>query len=114
MRVAVVGSRAVKNFEAVCQAIMEKLPQGCSEIVSGGADGVDAAAKEVAGRMNIVYTAFLPDYERYGRQAPLKRNTQIVDYADYVLAFWDYCSSGTKNTLSEALRLHKQLMVVGI
>ena len=41
-------------------------------------------------------TEFMPDYKRYGRGAPMKRNLEIIAYADFVLAFWDGKSRGTK------------------
>ena len=45
--------------------------------------------------MGLKLTVFLPDYERYGRSAPLVRNKDIVNYADTVIAFWDGVSRGT-------------------
>ena len=42
------------------------------------------------------WAAFLPEYSRYGRSAPLKRNLLIIDYSDLVIAFWDGKSRGTK------------------
>ena len=45
---------------------------------------------------NIKLTEFLPQYDRYKRGAPLKRNIQIAEYADKVFAFWDGVSRGTK------------------
>ena len=39
---------------------------------------------------------FLPEYARYGKSAPLKRNLQIIDYADLVIAFWDGSSRGNE------------------
>ena len=66
------------------------------EIVSGGAKGVDTCAREYALANGLKLTEFLPEYNRYGRGAPLKRNLQIIDYADCVLAFWDGQSRGTK------------------
>ena len=91
MKVAVIGSRGlmVKNLE-------NYLPAGTTEIVSGGAVGVDTSAKEYARSNNLKLTEFLPEYERYGRSAPLKRNLQIIRYADMVLAFWDGKSHGTR------------------
>ena len=65
-------------------------------IVSGGAKGVDTCAREYAQAHNIPLTEFLPDYTRYGKSAPLKRNLEIIAYADLVLAFWDGKSRGTK------------------
>lgn len=90
MKVAVIGSRrlTVKNLE-------NYLPANTTEIVSGGAVGVDASAKEYARSHGLNLTEFLPEYEKYGRKAPLKRNIKIIEYADTVLAFWDGKSRGT-------------------
>ena len=59
MRVAVVGSRSmsVKNLGKF-------LPENVSEILSGGARGVDASAKEYAEAQGIPLREFLPEYER--------------------------------------------------
>lgn len=91
MKVAVVGSRnlRVENLE-------KYLPDGVTEIVSGGARGVDTSAREYALAKGIKLTEFLPEYDKYGRGAPLRRNITIIEYADLVLAFWDGSSHGTK------------------
>ena len=72
------------------------LPERVTEIVSGGAKGVDASAREYALRNRLKLTEYLPDYSRYGRSAPLRRNLTIIERADLVLAFWDGTSRGTK------------------
>lgn len=89
MKVAVIGSRSltVSNLEKC-------LPAGVTEIVSGGARGVDTSAREYARAHGLPCTEFLPEYGKYGRTAPLKRNLQIIEYADLVLAFWDGESRG--------------------
>lgn len=91
MKVAVIGSRglSVDNLE-------KYLPEDTTEIVSGGARGVDTSAREYAQSHDIKLTEFLPEYGKYGRSAPLKRNITIIEYADVVLAFWDGQSHGTK------------------
>lgn len=91
MRVAVIGSRTLhlKNLS-------DYLPDETTEIVSGGAKGIDTDAKKYASENEIVLTEFLPNYQRYGKGAPLKRNIQIIEYADMVLAVWDGKSRGTK------------------
>ncbi len=58
-------------------------------IVSGGAAGVDTSARAYALSHNLKLTEFLPEYQKYGRAAPLKRNLSIIEYSDLVLAFWD-------------------------
>lgn len=91
MKVAVIGSRGLSVND------LEKyLPEDTTEIVSGGAKGVDTSAKNYALSHGIKLTEFLPDYPKYGRGAPLKRNITIIEYADVVLAFWDGTSHGTK------------------
>lgn len=91
MRVAVIGSRGmqVKNLG-------EYLPKETTEIISGGARGIDACAREYALRHGLKLTEYLPEYSRYGRGAPLKRNITIIENADLVLAFWDGSSKGTQ------------------
>ncbi len=91
MKVAVIGSRSltVKHLE-------NYLPNGTTEIVSGGARGIDTCAKKYAEEVGIKLTEFFPQYELYGRSAPLRRNIQIINYADCVLAFWDGNSHGTR------------------
>jgi len=91
MRVAVIGSRGL------CVPNLEKyLPEDVTEIVSGGARGVDTSAKEYALAHGLRLTEFLPEYDKFGRGAPLKRNITIIENADLVLAFWDGKSHGTK------------------
>ena len=91
MRVAVIGSRGlmVENLE-------DYLPKETTEIVSGGARGIDACAREYALRHGLKLTEYLPEYSKYRRGAPLKRNITIIENADLVLAFWDGTSRGTK------------------
>ena len=91
MRVAVIGSRGLHVPDLDLY-----LPDGVTEIISGGAKGVDTSAKEYALSHGIKLTEFLPEYEKYGRAAPLKRNLTIIENADLVLAFWDGTSRGTK------------------
>lgn len=91
MRTAIIGSRGLTVSD-----LDKYLPDGTNEIVSGGAKGIDSCAKEYALSHGLPITEFLPEYEKYGRSAPLKRNLEIIKYADIVLAFWDGRSKGTK------------------
>jgi len=67
MRVAVVGSRGV-----IVDNLQDYLPQNTTEIISGGARGVDRCAREYAKTKGITLIEFLPDYPRYGRSAPIR------------------------------------------
>ena len=91
MKVAVIGSRGLQ-----VNHLEDYLPDDVTEIVSGGARGIDTCAKSYALRHGLKLTEFLPEYEKYGRGAPLRRNITIIEHTDLVLAFWDGKSRGTK------------------
>lgn len=110
LKVAIIGSRSAPSGVAV--TILRRIPADATEIVSGGAAGVDAAAEEVAAALSLPVRRFLPEYERWGRAAPIKRNEAIVRYADLVLAFWDDRSKGTKHVIGECLRLHRPVQLI--
>ena len=59
----------------------------------------------------INYSIFLPEYDKYGRSAPLKRNLRIIDYADIVLAFWDGSSRGTKFVIDNCKKKNKKVKI---
>ena len=106
MKIAIIGSRnlgviGLENF----------LPKNVTEIVSGGARGIDTCAREYAQIHGIQLTEFLPDYSRYGRGAPLKRNLEIIAYADVVLAFWDGTSRGTKYVIDNCKKQNVPIKV---
>ena len=109
MKVAVVGSRSLK-----IENLEKYLPPETTEIVSGGARGIDQCARRYAKRNGIKLTEFLPDYDTYGRSAPLRRNIQIIDYSDLVLAFWDGVSPGTGFVVTKCKERHTPCKVYKI
>ena len=107
MKIAIIGSRSIE-----LQNLSDYLPENVSEIVSGGARGVDSSAAEYAKTNNIKLTEFLPDYARYGKGAPIVRNKQIAEYADEVLAFWDGKSRGTLSVIKYCEKIGKRCSVI--
>ena len=106
MKIAVVGSRGIKDVE-IGKYVFES-----EEIVSGGAVGVDLCAAEYAHKNGIKLTVFLPEYERYGRAAPIVRNKKIVDYADKVIVFWNGKSKGSLSVIQYAQKTGKPCDVI--
>lgn len=108
-KLAIIGSRNAPYIE------MEKFITGTpAAVISGGARGVDSYAAAYARRAGVELVEFKPDYKRYGRVAPLKRNEQIIAACDCVLAFWDGVSRGTAYTIREAERAGKAVTVIHI
>lgn len=106
MKVAVIGSRGLSVSD-----LGRYLPKNTTEIVSGGAKGVDTSAREYALSHGIKLTEFLPEYTRFGRSAPLKRNITIIEYSDIVLAFWDGKTRGTKFVIDNCRKLGVEVRV---
>lgn len=106
MKVAVIGSRGLTVDD-----LGKYLPANTTEIVSGGARGIDTCAQQYAQAHGIPVKLFLPEYDKYGRGAPLRRNLQIIDYADAVIAFWDGTSHGTKYVIDNCRKKQKPLRI---
>lgn len=107
MKLAIIGSRNL-----IVNNLKEYISEDVTEIVSGGARGVDECAKKYAQENAIKYVQFLPQYDKFARAAPLKRNEQIIDYCDEVLAFWDGKSRGTKFVIDRCKKMDKKIKVV--
>ena len=103
-KIAIVGSRGLKVDVAVYVP-----PEYCEKIISGGAVGIDSCAREFAHKYNIPLTEHLPQYDIYGKQAPLVRNKLIVNDADIVVGFWDGNSRGTMHTIDYARKMGKRV-----
>ena len=106
MKIAIVGSRNISVND-----ISNYVSAG-DEVVSGGAAGVDKCASEYARAHALKLTEFLPEYELYGRAAPIIRNKRIVDYADKIVAFWDGNSRGTLSVIKYAEKTGKPCEVI--
>jgi len=112
MKVAVIGSRSFENIDI--SKIKEKLPEECSCIVSGGAAGVDRAAERLAKKYGFAFEKYEPDYEKFGKKAPILRNIEIVENSDIVLAFWDFKSRGTSHAIVQCVKKHVPFRIFGI
>ena len=106
MRIAIIGSRNLTVDS------LQNYVDSNDEIVSGGAVGIDRCAAEYAKNNGLKLTEFLPEYERYGRAAPIVRNKQIVDYADRVIVFWNGTSKGTLSVIKYAEKVGKPCEVI--
>lgn len=112
MKVAIVGSRDwVDLSRVVTQVGTIAWEDPASVIVSGGAPGVDKTAEETAEELGLETLIFPADWDKYGKGAGFVRNKLIVEAADVVIAFWNGESKGTKNTIDEALRQKKDMLI---
>lgn len=105
MRVAVIGSRNL------LVNVAEYIPVETTQLISGGALGIDTLAERWADAHNIPKLIIRPEYDTYGRAAPIRRNETIVEVADMVVAIWDGRSRGTKFAIEYAQKIGKPVRV---
>jgi hypothetical protein len=107
MKLLIIGSRKITDFD-----LSKYVSEDVDLIISGGAKGIDSLAEIYADEHGIKKLIIHPQYNLYGRAAPIRRNEQMVDVADSVLAIWDGCSKGTKYTVDYAEKKNKATVVV--
>lgn len=115
MRLAIVGTRTFTNYEFLRKKILKKYYiSDITEIVSGGAEGVDTLAEQFAEEYNIPLKVYKPDWTKYGKKAGAIRNKKIVNRCDVGIAFWDKKSIGTKITIDMSEIAGKKFKVIKI
>ncbi len=107
MKLLIAGSRSIKDFD-----LSPYIPKETDFLISGGADGIDTIAERYSEKHRIDMFILRPQYDLYGKAAPLKRNEEMVKMADSVLVIWDGVSKGTKYTIDYAKKLNKDINVV--
>ena len=107
MKLLIVGSRSIKEYD-----LEKHIPDGTTMIITGGADGIDSLAEKYADKKRLSKLILRPQYDLYGRAAPLKRNEKMVELCDMALIVWDGCSSGTKYTINYADKKGKKIILI--
>ena len=128
MKLGITGSRTITDFDFIPYFFMRdgKFRAFCrehglgrrkiTEVITGGARGIDTVAFRTAEAVGIRNLLFLPDREKFPGKLIVKafqeRNRQIVDSCDVLLAVWDGSSHGTRNTLAYARKVRKPAFLI--
>ena len=109
MKLMIAGSRSITEFD-----LTPYIPADTELIISGGAIGVDTIAEHYADEHRISKLIVYPRYEQFGRSAPIRRNEQMVNFADRVLVIWDGKSRGSAHTINYAKKKEKPLQIINV
>jgi hypothetical protein len=108
MKVIIAGSRSIKCSTDVLDNIIFRSPfyGKISEVLSGGALGIDSAGSKWAAFKGIPWKLFDPDWSR-GHHAGILRNCAMAKYAGPapeggLVAIWDSKSPGTRHMIIDA------------
>lgn len=124
MKVVIAGSRTIKDYDIVAEAV-EQSGFDISTVISGCAWGVDKLGEEWAGNNNVSVIQCPADWSnlkhprcsiRYGRNgkpynalAGMIRNEEMADKCDAAIIIWDGVSKGSMNMYELAVARGKQV-----
>ena len=111
MKLIVAGSRSIKDCTTLESELSKIKPD---MIICGGAKGVDRCAILYATQHNIPFKVFYPNYQMYGKIAPLIRNSKMATYGSQLLAIWDGKSRGTIHMVNEIRKLDKPFKLIDL
>lgn len=113
-KVIVAGGRDFNDYPLLQQKLdtflQNKLPN--VEIVSGRAKGADSMGETYATVNHLKLKVFPAEWDKYGKSAGYKRNKQMAEYANALIAFWDGKSKGTSHMINLATEHNLQIRVV--
>jgi hypothetical protein len=116
MKLLITGSRSQNDYEKLKYGIaeIEKLTNKTTEILHGGAIGNDKLAERYANENGIKQTIIKPNYNYFGRAAPLLRNNELIRLCDFVLAIFSENGKtpGTKYTVEKSKKAGKTVVEV--
>jgi len=105
MKVIIAGGRDFTDYKYLCQVCDYMLQNQNSaeiEIVSGTARGADKLGEQYAKEKGYKIAYFPADWDAFGKSAGYRRNVEMAEYGDVLIAFWDEKSTGTKHMIDIA------------
>ena len=102
-RLAIIGSRDFNDYVVLSTLVTDcHMNVGITHVISGGAKGADSLGAQWAKDHGVQLVEYLPDWDKYGKSAGFRRNSDIIDDSDAVMAFWDMESRGTLDSINKA------------
>lgn len=115
-KVIVAGSRGFNDYRLLREncnsALREKKKTHNIIIVSGHAKGADAFGEKYAKDEGFDLEIFPADWKKFGKAAGFRRNEQMAEFADALIAFWDGKSHGTKHMIDIATEKGMKVKVI--
>lgn len=114
VRVIIAGSRDFTDYkflEQECDHLLQNIQENIV-IVSGTANGADKLGEKYAQDKGYKLDKYPANWNLYGKSAGYKRNAQMADNADALIAFWDGKSKGTQHMINLATEKGLQVRVI--
>jgi len=118
LKIVIAGSRAITDYDELLKALTGAINNNVItradsfEIISGGARGVDTLARRYAQEVGYKLVEMKPQYQHNrDLSAPLRRNIDMANYGDILVAVWDGKSTGTKHMIAQMQKRGKPVFV---
>ena len=111
MKLIIAGSRTFSDYQLLCHTLSPQRHH-ISEVLHGGARGADRLGFRWAIKHHVRSRCFAADWERFGKSAGVRRNHQMAQAADMLVAFWDGQSPGTRHMIAAMQQLGKPCVVI--
>ena len=114
MKTIIAGSRDLPGDEEFIWYVADAITRSgwkkdITEVVSGGARGIDLAGEMYAKEAGYLVKRFPADWATHGKAAGLLRNSGMAKYADALIAIWDGRSRGTAHMIKEMEKQGKRI-----
>ena len=110
MKTIIAGSRTITEYSHLLQAIAV-----CgwtpSLVLSGTAKGVDRLGEMWAIGNKVPLKRYPADWNTYGKSAGYRRNEEMAERAEALLAIWDTKSKGTQHMISVAGKKNLRIFI---
>lgn len=114
MKVIIAGGRDKYLDPIEIQEVVHQSGFIVSEVVCGGASGIDASGARYAKVMGIPCRVFDADWDTHGRAAGPIRNSYMAKYADALILIWDGSSKGSADMLKKAKSKELQVYEINL
>lgn len=112
-RVIIAGGRDFNDYHLLERTMDHLLSNITADVVvvCGMARGADTLGEQYAKARGYRVDYYPADWDKHGRSAGYRRNEQMAQNADALVAFWDGMSRGTKSMIDLARQYNLKVRV---
>lgn len=113
MNIIIAGGRDFNDYELLklnCDSMLRKLTD--ITIVSGAAKGADSLGERYANEKGYKLIRKPADWDTHGKSAGYRRNEEMAEISQGLIAFWDGKSKGTGHMINIAKDKGLQIKIV--
>ena len=113
MKIIIAGSPTFTDYQHLCQVLAPDRHR-ITQVITGGARGADQLGYRWAWKHAVRHQLFRAEWERFGKVAGVRRNHQMAQAGDILLALGDRQSPGPAHLIQCMRALGKPVVVVSV